>query len=170
MIPSENKFSLGKFDKNIDMLPKVVSSIVKKYNNYCTFVAPNDGNIGNEAKSLVKKLLIELNQVRVAFEIMVFYYSNKSPRVCYLLGTNHPFQDVAKRMEKMDKTKIFNIDEVKNILKLSEAKGKKETNQFDDWEGFFKIYCQWYPRETIKAKYTINNKNNIKNYVFIETK
>ena len=109
-------------------------------------MANNNGNIGNEAQSLITKLLIELDQARVAFELIAFNYSNKSPRVCYLLGTNHPFHDVAKRMEKMDKTKIFHVDEVRSILKLSEAKGKKEINQFDDWEGFFKVYCQWYPK------------------------
>ena len=79
-------------------------------------------------------------------DLMVFYYSNKSPRVCYLLGMNHSFQDVAKRMEKMDKTKIFHVDEVRSILKLSESMGKKKINQFDDWEGFFKVYCQWYSK------------------------
>ena len=50
-----------------------------------------------------------------------------------MLGMNHSFQDVAKRMEKMDKTKIFHIDQVRNILKLSESKGKKTINQFDEW-------------------------------------
>ena len=44
----------------------------------------------------------------------------------------------------MDKTKIFHIDGVRNILKLSESAGKKKKNQFDEWEGFFKIYCSWY--------------------------
>ena len=80
------------------------------------------------------------------YDFILFKYSNKSPRVCYLLGMNHPFHDVAKRMENVDKTKIFHIDEVRNILKLSEAKGKKEINQFDQWEGFLEIYCQWYPK------------------------
>ena len=66
--------------------------------------------------------------------------------MCYLLGTNHPFQDVANRMEKMDKTKIFQIDQVKNNLQLSERLGKKNINKFDKWEEFFKIYEQWYPK------------------------
>ena len=56
MIPSENEFLLGNFDKNIDMLPQAVSSILKKYKNYCVFVAPNNGNIGNEVKNLIKSL------------------------------------------------------------------------------------------------------------------
>ena len=73
-------------------------------------------------------------------------------------------------MEKMDKTKIFSIGEVRCILKLSESLGKKNKEHFEEWEEFFKRYCQWYPKETLKCKYTVNNKKNIKNYVYVEKK
>ena len=70
----------------------------------------------------------------------------------------------------MDKTKIFSMDEVRNILKLSESLGKKKIDQFGKWDEFFKIYCKLYSRQSIACKYTSNNKNNYKNYVFVESK
>ena len=120
----------------------------------------------------MNQFLSELEKVRVKMELIVFKYtdSRKARKVCYLLGMDHPFQDVASRMQSMDKNKSFSVDEVRNILKLSEGKGKKNVDQFGEWDGFFQLYCKWYPRQTISCKYTLNNKNNIKNFVYAETK
>ena len=123
-----------------------------------------------EGSTLIRSLLKELEDARVPHEVIIFNYSNQIQRVAYLLGMEHSFQDVAKRMESMDKTKIFYIDEVRDILKLSESAGKKKKEHFEEWEEFFKIYCRWYPKNSLRCKYTVNNKNNVKNYVFLETK
>lgn len=87
-----------------------------------------------------------------------------------MLGIDHPFQDIADRTQRVDKNKAFSVDEVRSILKLSEGKGKKNVDQFGQWEEFFELYCRWHPKPTLACKYTLNNKNNIKNYVFAETK
>ena len=50
-----------------------------------------------------------------------------------MLGTNRSFRDVASRVQNMDTTKIFEIDEVRKILKLSEGAGRKKINKFDEW-------------------------------------
>ena len=167
LIPQENELFLGRFDQNIECLPKVVHALVKKFKNCCMFTAPNTGKAGS---TLIRSLLKELEDARVPHEVIVFHYANEIERVAYLLGMEHSFQDVAKRMESMDKTKIFHIDEVRPILKLSESAGKKKKEHFEEWEGFFKVYCQWYPKNSLRCKYTVNNKHNIKNYVFVETK
>ena len=127
---------------------------------------------GEEETKVITKLLNELEKVRVKMELIVLKYtdSRKMKKVCYLLGMDHPFQDVMSRMQRMDKNKSFSVDEVRNILKLSEGKGKKNVDQFGEWDGFFQLYCRWHPRQTISCKYTLNNKNNIKNYVYAETK
>ena len=127
---------------------------------------------GREAQAIMNQFLSELEKVRVKMELIVFKYtdSKKARKVCYLLGMDHPFQDVASRMQSMDKNKSFSVDEVRNILKLSEGKGKKNVDQFGEWDRFFQLYCKWYPRQTINCKYTLNNKNNIKNFVYAETK
>ena len=83
--------------------------------------------------------------------------------------TSTSFRYTRKRSDKL-KTKIFYIDEVRDILKLSESAGKKKKEHFEEWEEFFKIYCRWYPKNSLRCKYTVNNKNNVKNYVFLETK
>ena len=129
-------------------------------------------NHDGEAKAIMSQLLNELEKVRVKLELIVFKYtdSRKARKVCYLLGMDHPFQDIASRMQRMDKNKSFSVDEVRNILKLSEGKGKKNVDQFGEWDRFFQLYCRWHPRQTISCKYTLNNKNNIKNYVYAETK
>ena len=82
----------------------------------------------------MKKLIFELDDLRVKLELVTLKYSSQSERVCYLLGMNHPFQDVAKRMQMMDKTKIFSIEEVRQTLKLSEGLSKKKMDQFGKWE------------------------------------
>ena len=140
--------------------------LVKKFNNCCMLLAPS-----NEiTKSIMMKLLLELDQVRVKLELITLSYSNRPERVCYLLGTNHHFQDVAKRVQMMDKTKVFAVEEAGQSLKLSGSLGKKAIDQFGKWEQFLQIYCKLFQKKTVACKYTINNKNNIKNYVFIETK
>ena len=166
-VPKENECELGCFDENKELLAQRVGSIVKGYSNCFMLVAPNDGNNGVEAKTLINLLLEELEDSRVVYEVSVFYYGSKSARVCYLLGTNHSLQDVGKRMEKMDKTKIFCMGEVRCILKLSESLGKKNKQHFEQWEEFFKRYCQWYSKNSLQCKYTINNKKNVKNYVYV---
>ena len=57
LITKENKFELGYFDQNMEYLPQIVNSIVKKYNNCCMFVAPNDGPNGLQSKALINQLL-----------------------------------------------------------------------------------------------------------------
>ena len=52
------------------------------------------------------------------------------------------FEDVADRMQKVDKNKIFSVDEVRSILKSSEGKGKKNVDQFGEWEEFFQLSCR----------------------------
>ena len=122
------------------------------------------------ARGIMVRLLLELDQVRVKLKFFKLSYSSQPKRVCYLLGTNHHFHDLAKRVQMADKTKIFTVEEVRLTLKLSESLGKKKINQFEKWEQFLEIYCKLYPKQSVVRKYTKNNKNNIKNYVFVESK
>ena len=81
----------------------------------------------------MKKLVLELDDLRVKMELITLKYSSQSERVCYLLGMNHPFQDVAKRVQMMDKTKTFSLEEVRQTLKLSEGGSKKKMDQLGKW-------------------------------------
>ena len=81
----------------------------------------------------MKKLVLELDDLRVKMELITLKYCSQSERVCSLLGMNHPFQDVAKRVQMMDKTKTFSLEEVRQTLKLSESVSKKKMDQLGKW-------------------------------------
>ena len=85
-IESENKVDLGCIDKNMQLLPKMVHSLVKKFSRCCMLMAHHDDDRG-DIKAIISQLLNELEKVRVKMELIVLTYSdnNKSRKVCYLL-------------------------------------------------------------------------------------
>ena len=62
---------------------------------------------------------------------MAFDYENKNhgKRIAYLLKVDHPFDDIKKRMEAIDKLQILSIDLVSLRLKLSSNNRGKDKNQ-----------------------------------------
>lgn len=91
----------------------------------CVLVAPKGEK---EARALKEKFLEELKGDKINHQMIELRYENKTPRFVFLLGIDHPFQDVAKRMDGMDEKKIFEMHEMRHILKFSEEHAKTKTD------------------------------------------
>ena len=85
---------------------------------------------------IIKRVQFEFREARVETQIMKLIYSDvdEGRRVCYVLATDHPDSDVAKRIRFLDTGKIFEIHKVRNRLKLPTTLQWRERRGFEEWE------------------------------------
>ena len=94
------------------------------------------GHEGKKTHELIKEFNLSFREARVETQIMKLIYSDvdERRRVCYVLGTDHPDSDVAKRIRFLDTGKIFEIHKIRNLLKLPTTLEGREQREFDEWE------------------------------------